>query len=239
MMARRHMHEYGTRREHLAAVAVKNHKNGSLNPNAQFQREITMETVLQAPWVAEPLGLFDCAPLSDGAAAVVLCAMERARSFTDAPIRILGSGQASDFLALHDRRSLTAMDATTEAGARALKQAKLAPKDVQVAEVHDNFTITEILAIEDLGFVEKGKGGPATLDGVTALNGKVSVNPSGGLKARGQPVGATGVAQAVEIVRQLRGEAGKRQVVGAKHGLTHTLGGTGATAVVHIFGRAD
>ena len=239
MMARRHMHEYGTRREHLAAVAVKNHKKGSLNPNAQFQREITMETVLQAPWVAEPLGLFDCAPLSDGAAAVVLCAMERARSFTDAPIRILGSGQASDFLALHDRRSLTAMDATTEAGARALKQAKLAPKDVQVAEVHDNFTITEILAIEDLGFVEKGKGGPATLDGVTALNGKVSVNPSGGLKARGQPVGATGVAQAVEIVRQLRGEAGKRQVVGAKHGLTHTLGGTGATAVVHIFGRAD
>ena len=239
MMARRHMHEYGTRREHLAAVAVKNHKNGSLNPNAQFQREITMETVLQAPWVAEPLGLFDCAPLSDGAAAVVLCAMERARSFTDAPIRILGSGQASDFLALHDRRSLTAMDATTEAGARALKQAKLAPKDVQVAEVHDNFTITEILAIEDLGFVEKGKGGPATLDGVTALNGKVSVNPSGGLKARAQPVGATGVAQAVEIVRQLRGEAGKRQVVGAKHGLTHTLGGTGATAVVHIFGRAD
>lgn len=239
MMARRHMHEFGTKREHLAAVAVKNHKNGSLNPNAQFQREITMETVLQAPWVAEPLGLFDCAPLSDGAAAVVLCAMERARSFSDAPIRILGSGQASDFLALHDRRSLTAMDATTEAGARALKQAKLTPKDVQVAEVHDNFTITEILAIEDLGFVEKGKGGPATLDGVTALNGKVSVNPSGGLKARGQPVGATGVAQAVEIVRQLRGEAGKRQVIGAKHGLTHTLGGTGATAVVHIFGRAD
>jgi len=131
------------------------------------------------------------------------------------------------------------MDATVHAGRRAFKEAKLEPRDVQVAEVHDNFTITEIIAIEDLQFVEKGKGGPATMDGVTALNGKVSVNTSGGLKARGHPVGATGVAQAVEIVRQLRGEAGKRQVVGARHGLTHTLGGTGATAVVHLFARGD
>jgi acetyl-CoA C-acetyltransferase len=131
------------------------------------------------------------------------------------------------------------MDATVVAGKRALAEAKLAPKDIQVAEVHDNFTITEILAIEDLRFVEKGKGGPATMDGVTAVNGKVSVNTSGGLKARGQPVGATGVAQAVEIVKQLRGEGGKRQVVGAARGLTHTLGGTGATAVVHVFERGD
>jgi acetyl-CoA C-acetyltransferase len=237
MMARRHMHDFGTTREHLAAVAVKNHKNGSLNPNAQFQKEITTEDVLRAPWVAEPLGLFDCAPLSDGAAAVVLCAMEKARRYTETPIRIAGSGQASDFLALHDRRDLTAMDATVVAGKRAFSEAKVEPHGIQVAEVHDNFTITEILAIEDLTFVEKGKGGPATADGVTALNGKISVNPSGGLKARGQPVGATGVAQAVEIVRQLRGEAGKRQVVGAQRGLTHTLGGTGATAVVHVFER--
>ena len=239
MMARRHMHEFGTTREHLASVAVKNHKNGALNPNAQFRREVTLETVLSSPMVAEPLGLFDCAPLSDGAAALVLCAMDEARKYTDTPIRIVGSGQASDFLALHDRRSITTMDATVAAGERALKAAKLEPKDVQVAEVHDNFTITEILAIEDLGFVEKGKGGPATLEGLTALNGKISVNPSGGLKARGQPVGATGVAQAVEIVTQLRGQAGRRQVVGAQRGLTHTLGGTGATAVVHIFERGD
>src|SRR3989442_546725 len=131
------------------------------------------------------------------------------------------------------------MDATVIAGKRAFAEARLNPKDIQVAEVHDNFTISEILAIEDLRFVEKGKGGPATADGLTALNGKISVNTSGGLKARGQPVGATGVAQAVEIVRQLRGQGGKRQVVGARRGLTHTLGGTGATAVVHIFERGD
>jgi acetyl-CoA C-acetyltransferase len=239
MMARRHMYEFGTTREQMAAVAVKNHKNGSLNPEAQFQKEITIETVLQAPWVAEPLGVFDCAPLSDGAAAVVLCEMQKARKFSDTPIRIAGSGQASDFLALHDRRDLTTLDATVIAGKRAFHEARLQPKDIQVAEVHDNFTISEILAIEDLRFIEKGKGGPATAEGLTALNGKVSVNTSGGLKARGQPVGATGVAQAVEIVRQLRGEAGKRQVVGARHGLTHTLGGTGATAVVHLFARGD
>lgn len=239
MLARRHMYEYGTTREQLAAVAVKNHHNGSLNPNAQFQKEITLETVLNAPMVADPLGLFDCAPLSDGAAALVLCSMEKARKFTDTPIRIVGSGQASDFLAVHDRRELCTMDATVVAGKRAFAEAKLEPKDIQVAEVHDNFTITEILAIEDLRFVEKGKGGPATAEGLTALNGKVSVNTSGGLKARGQPVGATGVAQAVEIVRQLRGEGGKRQVVGARHGLTQTLGGTGATAVVHLFERGD
>src|SRR3989475_4311040 len=239
MMARRHMYEHGTTREQMAQVAVKNHKNGSLNPNAQFQKEITIDTVLKSGWVAEPLTVFDSAPLSDGAAAVVLCAMDRARKFTDTPIRIAGSGQASDFLALHDRRDLTMMDATVVAGKRAFAEARLDPKDVQVAEVHDNFTISEILAIEDLRFVEKGKGGPATADGLTALNGKISVNTSGGLKARGQPVGATGVAQAVEIVRQLRGQGGKRQVVGARRGLTHTLGGTGATAVVHIFERGD
>ncbi len=239
MMARRHMYEFNTTREQMAQVAVKNHKNGALNPHAQFQREITLDTVLKAPWVAEPLTVFDSAPLSDGAAAVVLCAMDRARKFSDTPVRILGSGQASDFLALHDRRDLTTMDATIVAGKRAFHSAGVTPDKVQVAEVHDNFTITEIIAIEDLRFVKKGLGGMATEDGETALNGKISVNTSGGLKARGQPVGATGVAQAVEIVRQLRGEAGKRQVSNAEIGLTHTLGGTGATAVVHLFERVN
>ena len=239
MMARRHMYEFNTTREQMAQVAVKNHKNGALNPHAQFQREITPDMVLKAPWVAEPLSVFDCAPLSDGAAAVVLCAMDRARKFSDTPVRILGSGQASDFLALHDRRDLTTMDATVVAGKRAFHAAGVTPDKVQVGEVHDNFTITEIIAIEDLRFVKKGLGGMATEEGETALNGKISVNTSGGLKARGQPVGATGVAQAVEIVRQLRGEAGKRQVSNAEIGLTHTLGGTGATAVVHLFGRMN
>ncbi|HEY5538426.1 MAG TPA: thiolase domain-containing protein [Thermoplasmata archaeon] len=239
MMARRHMYEFGTTREQMAQVAVKNHKNGALNPHAQFQREITLDTVLKAPWVAEPLTVFDSAPLSDGAAAVVLCAMDRARKFSDTPIKLLGSGQASDFLALHDRRELVTMDATVVAGKRAFHAARVTPDRVKAAEVHDNFTITEIIAIEDLRFVKKGLGGMATEEGETALNGKISVNTSGGLKARGQPVGATGVAQAVEIVRQLRGEAGKRQVSNAEIGLTHTLGGTGATAVVHLFGRVN
>jgi len=239
MMARRHMYEFGTTREQMAQVAVKNHKNGALNPHAQFQREITLDTVLKAPWVAEPLTVFDSAPLSDGAAAVVLCAMDRARKFSDTPIKLLGSGQASDFLALHDRRELATMDATVVAGKRAFHAARVTPDRVKAAEVHDNFTITEIMAIEDLRFVKKGLGGMATEEGETALNGKISVNTSGGLKARGQPVGATGVAQAVEIVRQLRSEAGKRQVSNAEIGLTHTLGGTGATAVVHLFGRVN
>ena len=239
MMARRHMFEHGTTREQLAAVAVKNHRHGAMNPSAQFQKEITADMVLQAPRVAEPLGLFDCAPLSDGAAALVLCAKEKARKFTDTPIDLVGTGHASDFIAVHDRRDLTTIDATVIAGKRALHAARKTPHDVKVAEVHDNFTISEIMAIEDLRFVPKGKGGFATEDGETALNARISVNTSGGLKARGYPVGATGVAQAVEIVRQLRGEAGKRQVSGAELGLTHTLGGTGGTAVVHLYARGD
>jgi acetyl-CoA C-acetyltransferase len=239
MMARRHMHEYGTTREHLAAVAVKNHKNGSLNPIAQYRREINKDMVLGAPPVAEPLGLFDCAPLSDGAAAVVLCPLDTAKRFTDTPVKIAGYGQSSDSLALHDRRDICTMDASVVAAKKALHTAKLTPKDIQLAEVHDNFTITEIMAIEDLGFFEKGKGGPATEDGRTALNAEVSVNTSGGLKARGQPVGATGLAQAVEVVRQLRGECDKRQVDGAEIGMTHNIGGTGASAVVHILRRVN
>ncbi len=239
MVARRHMHEYGTTREQMAAVAVKNHQNGSKNPNAQFRRAISMKAVLGSPWVAEPLGMLDCAPLSDGAASLVLCPLEKARKFTDTPVRIAGIGVASDTIALHDRRSLTTMDSTVIAGKRALHMAKTTPADIQLAEVHDNYTISEILAIEDLRLVKKGKGGPATEEGVTALNSKVSVNPSGGLKARGQPVGATGIAQAVEVTRQLRGEAGDRQVNGAELGLTHVMGGSGATAVVHILRREN
>ncbi len=239
MVARRHMHEYGTTREQMAAVAVKNHQNGAKNPNAQFRRAISMKAVLGSPWVAEPLGMLDCAPLSDGAASLVLCPLEKARKFTDTPVRIAGIGVASDTIALHDRRSLTTMDSTVIAGKRALHMAKTTPADIQLAEVHDNYTISEILAIEDLRLVKKGKGGPATEEGVTALNSKVSVNPSGGLKARGQPVGATGIAQAVEVTRQLRGEAGDRQVNGAELGLTHVMGGSGATAVVHILRREN
>lgn len=237
LIAKRHMHEFGTTREQIADVAVKNHKHGSLNPKAQFQREITRETVLGSPLVASPLRVFDCAPSSDGAAAVVLCPLDIAKKFTEVPIEIIGSGQASDTLSLHDRKDICTMEATKVAARRAFAMANLTSKDVDVAEVHDNFTISEILAIEDLGFFKKGEGGKATEAGLTGLQGEVAVNTSGGLKARGDPIGATGLAQAVEIVAQLRGKAEKRQVKDAAVGLTQNVGGSGATAVVHIFRR--
>jgi acetyl-CoA C-acetyltransferase len=239
MIARRHMHEYGTTREQIASVAVKNHKHGSLNPKAQFQKEIKLESVLRSLPVAEPLGMFDCAPVSDGGAAVVLCPLEKARKYTDTPVKVLASAQASDTLSLANRESLCRFDATTVAAQRAFKMAGLEPKDVQLAEVHDSYTISEILAIEDLGFFPKGKGGQATADGETTLGSKLAVNTSGVLKARGDPIGATGVAQVVELVRQLRGEADKRQVSGAEVGLAQNVGGTGATVVVQILGRVN
>lgn len=237
LIARRHMHEYGTTREQLADVAVKNHRHGALNPKAQFQKEIKRETVLSSPLVADPLRVFDCAPSSDGAASVVLCPLDLAKDFTDMPIEIVGSGQASDTLALHHRKDICTMEATKVAAARAFKMAGLSTKDVDVAEVHDNFTISEILAIEDLGFFPKGQGGKATEEGRTGLDGEVAVNTSGGLKARGDPIGATGLAQAVEIVTQLRGKGERRQVKDAEVGLAHNVGGTGATVVVHLFRR--
>jgi acetyl-CoA C-acetyltransferase len=237
MMARAHMHEFGTTREQLAQVAVKNHYNGSMNPRAQFRNRITIETVVNSPLVADPLRLFDCSPITDGAAAVVLVPAARAKEFTDTPIYIKAAAQASDSISLHDRRSLTSIDATTVAADRAFKMTKLQRSKIDVAEVHDCFTIAEIMAIEDLGFFEKGAGGPATVAGETAIGGKIPINTSGGLKACGHPVGATGVKQAVEIVEQLRGDAGKRQVDGAEVGLTHNVGGTGGTVVVHILAR--
>jgi len=237
MMARAHMHEFGTTREQLAQVAVKNHYNGSMNPRAQFRNRITIETVVNSPLVADPLRLFDCSPITDGAAAVVLVPAARAKEFTDTPIYIKAAAQASDSISLHDRRSLTSIDATTVAADRAFKMTKLQRSKIDVAEVHDCFTIAEIIAIEDLGFFEKGAGGPATIAGETAIGGKIPINTSGGLKACGHPVGATGVKQAVEIVEQLRGDAGKRQVDGAEVGLTHNVGGTGGTVVVHILAR--
>ena len=236
IIARRHMYEYGTTREQIAQVAVKNHKHGSLNPKAQFRREIKPAVILHASPVAEPLGMFDCAPNSDGAAAVVLCAMETAKKYTEKPVRILSSAQASDTLALHHRKDICSFEATSVAARKAYEMAGIKASDVDVAEVNDNFTISEILAIEDLGFFKKGKGGQATDNGQTELGGKIPVNTSGGLKARGDPIGATGVAQVVEIVTQLRGEADKRQVDGAKIGLTQNVGGTGSTVVIHILG---
>ncbi|HOO53361.1 MAG TPA: thiolase domain-containing protein [Methanothrix sp.] len=237
MIARLHMHRFGTTREELAAVAVKNHHNGCMNPISQYQMEISVDKVMRSPLVADPLRVLDCSPITDGAAAVVLAPTEVASKYSDAPIKILAAAQASDTLALHDRRDITTLDASVYAARKAFDQAGLEPKDIDLAEVHDAFTIGEIVAIEDLGFVEKGEGGRAAEEGLTAIGGKIPINTSGGLKACGHPVGATGIKQAYELVLQLRGEAGKRQVEGAEVGLTHNVGGCGGTALVHIMSR--
>jgi acetyl-CoA C-acetyltransferase len=234
LIARKHMHDHGTTREDLAQVAVKNHAHGALNPKAQFRRKIKVETVLNSPFVAEPLTVFDCCPVSDGGAAVVLCAMEKAKEFTDKIIKISASVVATDTLAVHSRDDLTTIRSTFMAGRKAFKKADLTTDKIDIAEVHDSYTIGEIMALEDLGFAQKGKGGALAREGLTQLGGQMPVNTSGGLKARGHPCGATGVAQAVEIVQQLRGEAEKRQVKDARVGMTHNLGGTGGTCVVHI-----
>ena len=235
MIATDYMHRYGLTREQLAGVAVKNHRNGAKNPNAQFRKEITIDTVLTSSLVADPLRLFDCSPITDGAAAVIVAPLERAREFTDTPVRVLGSGQATDTISLHDRRDICTLDATMVAGERAFRSAGVERSQIDMIEVHDCFTIAELCAIEDLGFCPKGQAGVLTEEGVTALDGDLPVNPSGGLKACGHPVGATGIKQVYEIVKQLRGEATGRQVDG-EIGMTHNVGGTGATVVCHILG---
>jgi acetyl-CoA C-acetyltransferase len=234
MIATKHMHDYGTTKKQLAQVAEKNHANGALNPFAQFRRAMPLDSILKSPIDAYPLGMLDCAPVSDGAAAVILCAREKAKKYTDNPVKIIGTGQASDTLALHARNDICTLESTVHAANKAYEQANIKPSEVDVAEVHDCFTIAEIVAIEDLGFVKKGEGGKAIDEKITTLDGKTPVNPSGGLKAKGHPVGATGIAQIAEIVMQLRGEADKRQVKNAKVGLTHNVGGTGASCIVNI-----
>ena len=239
LIAQRHMHDHGTTREQFARVAVHDHQMAAKNVNAHYRNRITLEQVLEAGPVAEPLGLFDCAPLSDGAAAVVLGPLEKAHEHTDRPIKILASDVGTDTLALQHRRDVTTLDSTVAAAERAFRRAKRAPRDVQIAEIHDAYSIGALIALEDLGFVAKGQGGPAFASGRFAKGGQGPiVNPSGGLKAQGQPFGAVGIAQVVEIVSQLRGQAGERQVEGARLGLAHDVGGTGATSVVHLLERA-
>lgn len=227
--ATRHMHDFGTTREMLASVAVKNHHNGALDPYAHFQSEVTVEQVLDSPEVCSPLHLFDCCPQTDGAAAVILTTPERAAEFTDRPVSVAGFGLATDHPALHEKSTFTSLPATRLAAERAYAMAGVGPADIDVAEVHDCFTITEILDIEDLGFVEKGQGGVASIEGETALDGRIPVNPSGGLLAKGHPIGATGVAQITELWWQLREQAGPRQTA-IRNGfaLQHNVGGRGS-----------
>jgi acetyl-CoA C-acetyltransferase len=234
MMARAHMDRYGTTVEQLNLVSIKAHRLGAKNPLAQFRREVTMKDVENSPMVAEPLRVMHCSPVTDGAAAVILCPLERAKDFNARPVKIAGIGAATASLALHDRTDLCSLEAVRLAGRRAYEMAGRKPEDIDVAEVHDCFAIAEIMNIEALGFVPEGKGGPAVEAGETDLGGRIPVNMSGGLKSKGHPVGATGVAQVVEIYHQLRGESGERQVEGAKVGLAQNMGGTGASSVVHI-----
>jgi acetyl-CoA C-acetyltransferase len=237
MIARRHMHDFGTTREHLAAVAVKNHENGALNPDAQMRKVITLEQALNARPIAEPLGLYDCSLISDGAAAVVLCAAERAREFTDKPVKVLGAAQASNYLALDQKDDITTFPALRAAAEQAYEMAGLTARNIEFAEVHDCFTIAEIVGIEDLGFVPRGQGGFFSLEGGTRRSGAVPINASGGLKSKGHPVGATGVGQICDVVQQIRCEAGERQLKRHSLGLAQNLGGSGGTSVVTILGR--
>jgi acetyl-CoA C-acetyltransferase len=236
LIARAHMDRYGTTEEQMAHVAVKNHRHGLLNPKAQFRKEITLETVLKSPYVADPLKLFDCCPFTDGGAALVLAAEDVAKT-RRRPIWVLSSAAAADTMFMHEKRDLARVEATERAARAAYRQAGKTPEDVDVVELHDCFTIAEIVATEGLGFFEPGTGGIAAEKGWTSLGGKIPVNPSGGLKSKGHPIGATGAAQIGEIVTQLRGEAGDRQVEGARTGLAHTLGGNTATVLVSLLGR--
>lgn len=230
LMANAHMQKFKTTQRDLASVAVKNHYHGSLNENAQYQNRITIEKVLESPPVATPLTLFDCSPISDGAAAIVLSKAED----TNSNVVITASAVATDEVSLAKRKSITEILATKIAAQKAYKQADVSPADIDVAEVHDCFTIAEIIAMEDLGFCPKGRGGKYVSSNSTKLGGSKPINTSGGLKACGHPVGATGIKQIIEITKQLKGEAEKRQVKGAKIGLAHNIGGSGATAAIHI-----
>jgi acetyl-CoA C-acetyltransferase len=236
MIARRHMFQYGTTRQHMAAVAVKNHANGALNPQAHMRKVITMEQALNGKPISDPLTVYDCSLISDGAAAVLIAPLERASEFTDKPVKVLGVAQTSDHVALDEKEDITTFRAVVEAAKKAYKMAGVTAADIQFAEVHDCFTIAEIIATEDLGFVKKGEGGPYALEGRTCLRGERPVNTSGGLKSKGHPVGATGTGQICDVVMQIRGEAGERQITRNKLGLAQNLGGSGATAVVTILG---
>jgi len=238
MIARRHMYQYGTTREQLAAVAVKNHANGAKNPLAHMRKVITIEQALAGKPVSDPLTVYDCSLISDGAAAVVMAPLDRAREFTDKLIKVRGIAQTSDMLALDEKDDITTFRALQTAAAKAYKMAGVEPSDIEFAEVHDCFTIAEILAIEDLGFVRKGEGGPYTQSGATCLHGERPVNASGGLKSKGHPVGATGVGQICDLMQQIRGEAGERQVRRHSLGLAQNLGGSGATCVISILEAA-
>lgn len=240
LAAREHMEKYGTTREQLSMVAVKNHSNAAKNPKAQFygMGEISLEKAINSKIVSEPFNLFDCSPITDGASAVIITTSENAKKYTDQPIYILGAGQSTEpSLGVSNMASITEWHALKRAAKTAYEMAGKTPNDINIAETHDCFTIAEIIEYEDLGFTEKGKGGQFIEDGESKIGGSLPVNTSGGLKAKGHPIGATGLAQITEITEQLRGQSGARQVKDANVGLTHNLSGFATHHIVHILGN--
>jgi benzoylsuccinyl-CoA thiolase BbsB subunit len=241
MRARRYMHEFGLTDDQLAKVSVKARRHGALNPDAQFRDPVTVEQVKQARPVADPLTLFHCCPSGDGAAAVVICAADKARQYTTTPVRVAGS-EINSGKYVTGFRDMTSPEITVRGAEQLYEEAGIGPEDVDLAEVHDAFAIAELLYYEALGFCARGEAARLLEDGETSLGGRIPVNPSGGLLAKGHPIGATGVAQIVEIVRQLRGQCGSRQVEGAKVGLTHCTGGgisgfDHGVCSIHLFAR--
>jgi acetyl-CoA C-acetyltransferase len=238
-IARAYLSTYKATEEDLAYVAVKNHENGMLNPKAHVKRRITVDEVLRSPVVASPLKLYDCCPFSDGASALILCNEKFAKSSGRPYVEIIGSGRGASPAAIQGREDITTIPSTVNAAKQAYKMAGVTPKDIDFAEVHDCFTIAEVIDTEDLGFFEKGKAASLTREGETKLTGRIPINPSGGLKAKGHPIGATGIGQVVEVFEQFTGKAGQRTVKDAEIALTHNFGATGASAAVHIFKKVN
>lgn len=238
-IARAYMTKYKANEEDLAHVAVKNHENGLLNPKAHMRKKITVEDVLNSPVVASPLKLYDCCPFSDGASAVILCNENFAKKSRKPYIQVIGSGRGGSPAAVQGREDISTIPGTVIAANQAYQMAGISPKDVDFAEVHDCFTIAEIIDVEDLGFFKKGKAAREIRDGATSRKGKIPINPSGGLKSKGHPIGATGIGQIVEVFEQLSGQAGERTIKDAEIALTHNFGATGASAAVHIFKKVN
>jgi acetyl-CoA C-acetyltransferase len=238
LLMNHYMHVYHTSRECFADLAVLMHRNGAKNPYAQLPFEITRDTVLNSDRIADPITLYDCAPVGDGAAALILCPFDDAHKYSDHYVEVAGVAGATDTIDVASRSDLLTLNSTLVAADKAYKMAKVTSKDIDVAEIHDTFTITGALSIEDLGFCEKGKFGKLLSDGAFEHDGPIPINPSGGLKSRGHPVGATGAYQLSEIAMQLMGKADKMQVSDAEVGLAQNIGGSGASSYVTILRRA-
>jgi len=239
LLMRRYMYEYGVKREDFANFAVNAHRNAANNPYAMFPRPITREAFINARMIADPISLMDSSPIADGAAAIVLVPSSRAHEFTDSPVRIAASAVATDSVALHDRKDLLFLSAAARSAQKAYAQAGIGPQDIDFFELHDAFTIISALSLEACGFAKRGEGVRLAVEGEITLNGRIPISTMGGLKARGHPVGATGVYQIIEVVQQLRGQAGANQLSNCHWGMTQNIGGSGATVITHILEASD